>query len=70
MSMALTLHTALQLGDKHRVTTPVNWRPNQDVIVHPSVTDDQARKLFGDIMIHKVNYLCRCRAMYSKLVPL
>lgn len=44
---------SLQLGDKHRVTTPVNWRPNQDVIVHPSVTDDQARKLFGDIMIHK-----------------
>ncbi|KAF9006470.1 cysteine peroxiredoxin [Cyathus striatus] len=26
---------SLQLGDKHRVTTPVNWKKGDDVIVHP-----------------------------------
>lgn len=37
---------SLQTGDKHRVTTPINWTPGDDVIVHPSVTNDEAKTLF------------------------
>jgi len=37
---------SLQIGDKHRVTTPVNWKKGDPVIVHPSVSNDEASKLF------------------------
>ncbi|WFD00641.1 peroxiredoxin 1 [Malassezia yamatoensis] len=37
---------SLQLGDKHRVTTPVNWQPGDKVIIHPSVSNDLADTLF------------------------
>ncbi|KAG5637841.1 hypothetical protein H0H81_003046 [Sphagnurus paluster] len=43
----------LQLGDKHRITTPVNWKKGDDVIVHPSVTNDEAKTLFPEFTIHK-----------------
>ena len=45
---------SLQLGDKHRITTPVNWNKGDDVIVHPSVSNDEAKALFPDFTIHKV----------------
>jgi glutaredoxin/glutathione-dependent peroxiredoxin len=47
---------ALQLGDKHRITTPVNWKKGDDVIVHPGVSNDEAKKLFPDFTIHKVHF--------------
>jgi len=37
---------SLQLGDKHRITTPVNWKKGDDVIVHPGVSNDEAKTLF------------------------
>lgn len=37
---------ALQLTAKHRVATPVNWKPGEDVIIADSVSDDEARKLY------------------------
>lgn len=37
---------SLQLTDTKRVTTPANWRLGDKVIVHPSVTKDEAEKLF------------------------
>ncbi|KAI8579093.1 hypothetical protein K450DRAFT_243829 [Umbelopsis ramanniana AG] len=37
---------SLQLGDKHRITTPGNWKKGDDVIVHPSVSTEEAEKLF------------------------
>ncbi|MDB5471484.1 MAG: peroxidase [Caulobacter sp.] len=38
----LRLLDALQLNAKHTVATPVNWRPGDDVIIPPAVTDEQA----------------------------
>jgi glutaredoxin/glutathione-dependent peroxiredoxin len=49
---------ALQLGDKHRITTPVNWKKGDDVIVHPGVSNEEAKKLFPDFTIHKVRFRC------------
>jgi len=40
---------SLQTGDKHRVTTPINWVPGDDVIVHPSVKGEEATKLFPEM---------------------
>ena len=37
---------SLQRTSNHRVSTPVNWRPGDDVIILPSVSDDEARELF------------------------
>ncbi len=39
---------SLQLTDKHKVTTPANWRPGDDVIIAPSVSDEAAREKFPD----------------------
>uniref|UniRef100_A0A060TGX2 ARAD1D26576p n=1 Tax=Blastobotrys adeninivorans TaxID=409370 RepID=A0A060TGX2_BLAAD len=37
---------SLQTGDKHRVTTPINWTPGDDVIVHPTISDEEAKVKF------------------------
>ena len=50
------MRTALQIGDKYRVTTPVNWKKGDDVIVHPSVTTEEAKTLFPEHTVHKVRY--------------
>jgi alkyl hydroperoxide reductase subunit AhpC len=39
---------SLQLTAKHRVSTPVNWKQGEDVIVAGSVSDDEAKEIFGD----------------------
>jgi thioredoxin-dependent peroxiredoxin len=39
---------ALQLADAHRVATPVNWRPGDDVIIAGSVSDEDARKTYPE----------------------
>jgi thioredoxin-dependent peroxiredoxin len=39
---------SIQLTTKHKVSTPVNWKPGQDVIVAGTVSDDEARKIHGD----------------------
>ncbi|KAG9225473.1 hypothetical protein CCMSSC00406_0002976 [Pleurotus cornucopiae] len=44
---------SLQLGDKHRITTPVNWKKGDDVIVHPSVSNEEAKTLFPAHTVHK-----------------
>jgi len=44
---------SLQTGDKHRITTPINWIPGDDVIVHPSVSNDLAKELFPGFRIVK-----------------
>ena len=37
---------SLQLTAKHQVATPVNWKAGEDVIIVPSVSDDDARKKY------------------------
>jgi alkyl hydroperoxide reductase subunit AhpC len=37
---------SLQLTDKYKVATPVNWTDGDDVIVVPAVSNDDADKLF------------------------
>ncbi|KAI0643728.1 cysteine peroxiredoxin [Trametes meyenii] len=44
---------SLQIGDKYRVTTPVNWKKGDDVIVHPTVSNEEAKTLFPEFKIHK-----------------
>jgi thioredoxin-dependent peroxiredoxin len=41
----LRLIDALQLTTAHKVSTPVNWKPGEDVVISGSVTDEEARKL-------------------------
>jgi alkyl hydroperoxide reductase subunit AhpC len=39
---------SLQLTAQHKVATPVNWQQGDDVIIAGSVSDDEARELFGE----------------------
>ena len=39
---------SLQLTAKHRVATPVNWKQGDDVIIAGSVSNDEAKEIFGD----------------------
>jgi alkyl hydroperoxide reductase subunit AhpC len=39
---------SLQLTARHKVSTPVNWRQGDDVIISGSVSNDEARELFGE----------------------
>jgi alkyl hydroperoxide reductase subunit AhpC len=43
----LRILDSLQLTATHKVSTPVNWQPGEDVIIAGSVSNDQARELFG-----------------------
>ncbi len=37
---------SIQLTAKHKVATPVNWRPGNDVIIAPSVSEEEAKTQF------------------------
>lgn len=37
---------SLQLTAKHSVATPVNWKPGEDVIIVPALSDEQAKAKF------------------------
>jgi alkyl hydroperoxide reductase subunit AhpC len=39
---------SLQLTAKHKVSTPVNWKPGEDVIIAGSVSDEDAKKVYPD----------------------
>ena len=38
---------SMQLTAKHKVATPVNWQNGDDVIIVPSVSDEEAKGLFA-----------------------
>jgi alkyl hydroperoxide reductase subunit AhpC len=37
---------SLQLTAKHRLATPVNWKPGDEVVITAAVSDDEAKKLY------------------------
>ena len=37
---------SMQLTARHKVATPVNWRPGDDVIITPAVSNEDAQTLF------------------------
>ena len=39
---------SLQLTDKYKVATPVNWKQGEDVIIVPALKNEDAAKLFPD----------------------
>jgi thioredoxin-dependent peroxiredoxin len=39
---------SLQLTAEHKVSTPANWQPGGDVIIAGSVSDEQAKEIFGE----------------------
>ena len=39
---------SLQLTANHKVSTPVNWQQGEDVIIAGSVSNDEAKELFGE----------------------
>ncbi len=45
---------SIQLTAKYKVATPVNWKKGEDVIIVPSVSDEDAKKMFpGGFKTHK-----------------
>jgi alkyl hydroperoxide reductase subunit AhpC len=39
---------SLQLTAQHRVATPVDWKKGEDVVIAGSVSNDEAKQIFGD----------------------
>ncbi len=39
---------SLQLTAAHKVSTPAQWKPGEDVIISGSVSNEQAREIFGE----------------------
>jgi thioredoxin-dependent peroxiredoxin len=37
---------SLQLTAKHQVATPANWKPGEDVIIPPAVSDEEAKEKY------------------------
>ena len=37
---------SMQLTAKHQVATPVNWKPGNDVIIVPAVSDEEAKQKY------------------------
>ena len=48
---------SLQLTDRFKVATPADWKQGGDVIIVPSVTDEQARALFPQGWTEQKPYL-------------
>jgi len=48
---------SLQLTAEHQVATPVNWQPGEDVIIVPSLSNDQAKQKFPGGWIELKSYL-------------
>lgn len=61
-SEILRVIDSLQLTDKHKVATPANWQAGQDVIIVPSVGNEEAKALFPDGWVEHKPYLRTVKA--------
>lgn len=52
-SEVLRVLDALQLADKDGIATPIDWSVGEDVIIPPSVSDEDAKTKFGDFTMLK-----------------
>jgi alkyl hydroperoxide reductase subunit AhpC len=48
---------SLQLTATHQVATPADWKPGEDVIIVPAVSDEAARAKFPKGFVAKKPYL-------------
>jgi len=64
----LRIIDSLQTGDKYKVTTPINWVPGDDVIVHPTIDNEKAKEMFPDFRIVKP-YLRFTPLAKEKVIP-
>lgn len=48
---------SLQLTDNHKVATPGNWKQGEDVIIVPSLSNEQAKELFPGGWVEQKPYL-------------
>ncbi|HEX4133529.1 MAG TPA: peroxiredoxin [Bryobacteraceae bacterium] len=39
---------SIQLTSKHKVSTPVNWKPGDDIVISPAVSDDEAKQIYPE----------------------
>ena len=39
---------SIQLTATHKVATPVNWKPGEDIIIPPAVSDEEAKQRFPE----------------------
>jgi alkyl hydroperoxide reductase subunit AhpC len=44
----LRIIDSLQLTAKHKLATPANWKPGDDVIIVPAVSDEEAKQKFPE----------------------
>jgi alkyl hydroperoxide reductase subunit AhpC len=49
---------SMQLTAAHKVATPVNWNPGEDVIILPAVSEEEARQKFPEGWRAPKPYLC------------
>jgi peroxiredoxin (alkyl hydroperoxide reductase subunit C) len=59
MDEILRLIDALQTTDKHKVATPANWRPGEEVIVPPPPTQEAAEERLKQGFDCKDWYFCK-----------
>ncbi|CAD5196887.1 unnamed protein product [Musa acuminata subsp. malaccensis] len=46
MDEVLRVVDSLQKAAKHKVATPVNWKPGDPVVISPSVSNEEAKQMF------------------------
>lgn len=46
MDEVLRVVDSLRKAAKHKVATPVNWKPGDPVVISPSVSNEEAKQMF------------------------